>query len=56
MWQAFNHLATISPYRPLLSTLYPPVNEVFSSNEAFSPNQVFSINEAISYNEVFSRK
>jgi len=51
-----NHLATISSYRPLLSTMYIPANEVFSSNEAFSLKQVFSLNKLISCNEVFSCK
>ena len=51
-----NHLATISCYHPLLSTMYTSVNEVFFSNEAFSTNQLFSLNELISYNEVFSCK
>ena len=51
-----NHLATISYYRPLLSSVYIPANEVFSSNEAFSLKQVFSLNIVISCNEVFSCK
>ena len=51
-----NHLATISCYHPLLSTMYTSVNEVFFSNEAFSTNQLFSLNKFISYHEFFSCK